>query len=111
MKPKIERVDFGNIVIDGKNYGSKDLVVYWDKIEEREKSHFFSEKEFKKILLREPKIVIISTGFYDCVRIEKGINVIARVNKVDLLIMRTKEACEKFNSLDDKVVLVLHSTC
>ena len=35
IMPKIEKIKFGNMEIDGKNYGGKDLYVSWDgKIED-----------------------------------------------------------------------------
>ncbi|MEM5860878.1 MAG: MTH938/NDUFAF3 family protein [Candidatus Aenigmatarchaeota archaeon] len=112
-KPKIEEVEFGKIKIDGKEFGSEnDIIVFWDgKIEEKEKTHFVSEKDFKKILEKDPEIVILSTGFHDCVNIDKSIDVLARMHKVKLFKLKTIEACKKFNELEGRVAILIHPTC
>lgn len=112
-KPKIEDVEFGKIIIDGKEFGSdSDIILFWDgKIEKKEKSHFISEKDFKKILERNPEIVILSTGFHDCVKIDKSVDVIARMHNVKLFKLRTLDACKKFNELEGKLAILIHSTC
>ncbi|MBU5678474.1 MAG: MTH938/NDUFAF3 family protein [Candidatus Aenigmatarchaeota archaeon] len=112
-KPKIEEVEFGKIKIDGKEYGAEnDIILFWDgKIEKKEKSHFISEKDFKNILERNPEIVIISTGFHDCVKIDKSIDVIARMHNVKLFKLKTLDACKKFNELEGKIAIFIHPTC
>jgi len=112
MKPKIEEIDFGKVVINGENYRDKDLIVYWDgTIETREKSHTFSEKDFKSILKKKPETVIISTGFYDCVKVDNMIDVLGRLHKVKVIKSRTQEACKTFNELEGKIAIFIHPTC
>jgi len=111
MKPKIEKAEFGNIIINRVNYGTKDLIVYWDRVEEREKSHFFSKEEFEKILERKPEIVIVGIGFNKIVNIDPDVEEIAKKQNIKLFVLPTEEACKKFNESTGKVVIVIHSTC
>lgn len=112
MKPRIEKTDFGIVVIDGKIYRDKDLIVYWNgTIETRNKSHTFSERDFKDILKKKPETVIISTGFYDYVRVDKMVDVIGRTHGVKVIKSKTQEACKKFNELEGKVAIFIHPTC
>jgi hypothetical protein len=112
MKPKIEKIDFGVVVINGETYRDKDLIVYWDgTIQTKEKSHIFSEKDFKNILKKKPETVIISTGFYDCVKVDNNINVLGRIHGVKVIKSRTQDACKIFNNLEEKAVIFIHPTC
>lgn len=113
---KIEKIKFGDMEIDGKNYGGRDLYVSWDgKIEERIKSHIFSKKELLDLLKRKDfKVLIVATGFYGVVKIEREVFNLAKKEGKELLALKTEEACKLFNNLVNegkKVLLVLHSTC
>ena len=113
---KIEKIKFGDVEIDGKNYGGKDLYVSWDgKIEERIKSHVFSKREFLDLVKRmDFDVIIVATGFYGAVKIEREVFGLARKEGKELLALKTEEACKLFNNLvkeGRKVLLVLHSTC
>ncbi len=113
---KIEKIEFGNIEIEGKNYGGKDLYVYWDgEINERIKSHIFSKREFLDLLKRRDfDVIIVATGFYGVVKIEREVFSLAKKGGKELLTLKTEEACKTFNNLVEegkKVLLVLHSTC
>jgi hypothetical protein len=112
MKPKIEKIEFGEIIVNGKNYGSKDLILYWyGDIETRAKSHVFTKDEIETILEKEPEIIIIGTGFYDCVKVDNDAIELAKSKNVEIRVMNTVKACEEYSKLSNKVVLVVHTTC
>ncbi|MCD6092639.1 MAG: hypothetical protein J7J38_01295 [Candidatus Aenigmarchaeota archaeon] len=111
MKPRIEKIEFGNIIIDGKKYEGGDLIISWDGVEEVDKTHFISEERFRYVLSKKPDAVIISTGFYDCVKIDKKIKEIADNKNIKLFVLPTPEACKKFNELKTESVAIIHLTC
>ncbi len=114
--PHIGKVEFGNMEIDGKNFGSKDLYVWWDgNIEERVKSHEFSARELSGLLRKKDfDVLIVATGFYGVVKVEESAITLAKNEGKEVLIFTTPKACEVFNELvkeGKRVLLVLHSTC
>jgi len=115
MSMKIEKIAFGNIQIDGCVFdGSADLIIYWDKIEKVEKSHQKTIKDFEKIMIKEPEIVIFGTGFNDIVKIDEKIDNLAKKESVKILKMPTPEALKKFSELTRKgnrVAALVHTTC
>ncbi len=112
-----DRIEFANIVINGKNYGGKDLYVFYDgSIKERVKSHEVSREELELILRIKPeiKLVIVANGFYSCVKLSENALKFAKKKGVEIEQFETKLACEKFKKVVErgaKAALILHSTC
>lgn len=114
MKPKIEKINFGDIRINGKSYGEKDIILYPDSVIEKQKTHEISASDFEQLILYEPEIVVIGTGFNGLVKIDKKIQEIAKKEEIGLEIEKTPQALEKFEELlgkGKKVVAWVHTTC
>ncbi len=111
---KIDSVKWGELKIDGKLYYS-DMYVYWDgKAEMRKKSHLFDMDEFVKLLQKDPKIIVVGTGFNGVVKVPEEVSQMAEDKKVELFLETTPKAAEVFNAFageGKKVIAVLHSTC
>ena len=114
MRPKIQHVEFGNIVIDGVAFSDKDFFITNNNVEAVEKSHNIGIKDFEQLLLREPHIVIISTGFGNMVKIDAKIHEYAKKSKVELYTLPTPDAIKKYEELSKlgkNVIARIHVTC
>ena len=117
MAIKFDKIEFGDIVINGVSYDAKDLLVFYDgTIKEREKSHVVSKKEIEEILRERKEIeeIIVALGFSSCVGVEPEAKSLAEERGVKVTELKTREACMEFEkrvSEGKRVALILHSTC
>jgi hypothetical protein len=113
-KVNIDGVKFGELKINKKIYYS-DMIVWWDgKIEFREKSHMFDMKEFRKLMKRKPKDIVIGTGLTGSVKVPDDVIKEAKKKRVKLFIDKSVNAIDIFNGLLEdkkKVVGIIHTTC
>jgi len=112
--PKIQKVEFGNIVINGRVYSEDNIIIFWDDVQTIEKSHKITKSVFEKVLLREPEIVIIGIGFNNLVKVSDEVKEIADRNKIELLVLDTKSAIKEFKKIvhtGKRVVAIIHPTC
>lgn len=114
MAHKIKRVEFGNIHINNEVFDKDDFFLFKNLIEPTEKSHQVTAEDFKHMMLREPEIVIISTGFNNVVKIDEEVDWLAEKENIKLIKLPTPEALKKFQELSKKgknVAARIHTTC
>lgn len=114
MLPKIQRVEFGHITINDEEHSDNDIVLFWDGVRKRERSHGITLDHFQDILLREPDVVVFGTGFDDCVKIDTRILHEADKEGVDVVVKKTPQALEAFKQLSHqgkKVAAIIHTSC
>lgn len=113
MKPTIQKVEFGNIVINGRGYGC-DILITPDSVKETEKTHDLTPHMLESAILKEPEIVIIGTGFNDLVNVSDEVKIMIKNAGADLIIKKTPDALKDFQTLlkqGKKVVAWVHTTC
>jgi len=60
----------------------------------------------------KPEVLIIGTGMYGAMEVPEETREYIRSKGVEIIVEKTKKACELFNELKDKkVVAALHLTC
>ena len=110
----IESYDFGKIRIDGKEY-TRDLIIFNDGVESwwRKESHWVGIEDVKKIVEKKPKTVILGTGYSGIMEVSKEAKEHLENLGIEVIIEPTKKACDVFNKLSEKqvVVVALHLTC
>ncbi len=114
MLPRIKKMEFRNVHIDEEIYKDNDLFLFQHGVETTETSHKTTMKDFEKMLLREPAVVIFGTGFKSMAQIDNKIHEIAKKNNIEVHTLSTPEAAKKFQELSrkgKKVVAKLHVTC
>ncbi len=114
MLPKIQKVEFGKITIDGEEHKENDIVLFWNGVEQKDKSHYMTLEYFQDIILKDPDTVIFGTGFNDSVKVDSRILHEAHKEGIDIVIKKTPKALEMFKKLSQKgkkVVAVIHITC
>lgn len=110
---------FGAIEIDGQQY-DYDLVIDAGTISKRRKK---PSREFKQqfghtplsageVLPLDGTQLIIGTGAYGRLPIMDGVYAAAQQCSVEIVAVKTPEACELISTLpDDKINAILHLTC
>jgi len=112
---RIERYDFGSIVIDGKRYTS-DVIIYPDKVNShwwRKEGHLLQLDDIKEVLKEEPEIIIVGTGNLGQMHVSSKVKMHLENKGIELIIEKTKDACSIYNKLfgSKKVIATLHLTC
>ncbi|MAH43333.1 hypothetical protein CL614_06500 [archaeon] len=114
MLPKIQKVEFGKITIDGEEHKENDIVLFWDGVEKKDKSHHIELEHFQDLLLKDPDTVIFGTGFNDAVKIDSRILHEAQKEGTEVVIKKTPKALDMFKELSHqgkKVIAIIHITC
>ena len=117
---KINRYKFGSIVIDGKQYLCDVLILPDGTIKEREysKTGFGNHKivwdDVVKIVNNQPQVIVIGTGASGLTKLSLDVGVKLRQANIDLVILPSSQAVEKFNQLTQegkRVAALIHITC
>jgi len=113
---RIEEYDFGRIVVNGKEY-TRDLIIFPDKVKAnwwRREGHLLLKKDIEDVVegKDKPEVLIIGTGMYGAMEVPEETREYIRSKGVEIIVEKTKKACELFNELKNKrVVAALHLTC
>lgn len=113
---RIEKYEFGEIVIKGKRY-IKDLIIFPEKIKEnwwRKEGHRVRMEDLEEIIKYNPQFLIIGTGYSGMMEVPGAL--IEKIEKmgIKVIVKPTKEAVQLFNEYiekNKKVVCALHLTC
>ena len=112
---RIEDYHFGAITVEGKKYTS-DLIIWPDRVFSwwRKTGHSVVMADIDKILAARPQAVIFGTGATGLMVVSREVEEYLRSKGIEVIILKTKEACEKHNELCSKVhplVTAVHLTC
>lgn len=110
MLPRIKKVEMGKIHID-EDIITEDFFMHPNGLEKVEKSNKIGNKEFGRMALHEPEVVVFGTGFRKKVVISAEVMDAAKKLKIDLHILSTPDALKKFQELarkGRKVVAHIH---
>ncbi len=114
---KIDSYDFGQIVINGKEY-DLDVVVFPEKVDywTRRESHLLRVEDVWEIVKERPHILVVGTGYSGVMKIKEEVREFLKKNGVKLIEKKSREAVETYNRLvekekNKKVVLAIHLTC
>lgn len=110
---KINRVDFGEIVISGKSYFSDVSIDAKGRVEHLEKSHIFSISDVLPLLEGRPECIVIGTGMVGVVRFERNVAELLEQKGVALFAEKTPKAVMIFNGMAadrKKVAGIFHLT-
>ena len=111
----IDSYKFGKMVVEGRVYSS-DLIIYPDRIDSswwRKSGHRLCLEDIKEILEEKPEILVVGTGAYGLMRVDKEVKDYAQAEGIELIVDKTKNAVQKFNELasQKKTIGAFHLTC
>jgi hypothetical protein len=116
---KINDYDFGRIVIDDTEY-STDILIFPDRVEDnwwRRKGHELNLEDIQEILLKNPKVLVIGTGYSGRMVVSESVVKEISSRGIKVIIEPTKEAVEIYNKLVEKeggekvITAAFHLTC
>jgi len=119
--PKIEKVSWGNVKVDGKTYHQ--ALIIGDKVLERESNklhdlfgttHRLGDWEKEKLLSGNPEIILIATGWSGLVKIDDDFKNKLKEKEIELQTVLTPKVVEHYNQLvkeGKRVNTLIHTTC
>jgi len=109
---RIEKMKFGSIIINGKEY-KNDVIVTNTSVSTKESSHTITKEDIEDILLTDPDVIIIGTGTSGKVKVPKEVKVMVESHNKEMIIGKTPEVINDFNRIKtkNKVVGIFHLTC
>ena len=114
---KIERYEFGKIIVDGKTY-NKDLILTADKVYPnwwRKEGHKLQLEDILEILeLEQPEVLIVGTGYFGLMKVMDDVKSYLNNKGIKLIEGKTGDVWKVYNKLAEekaKVVAAFHLTC
>lgn len=112
---RIDRYDFGHIVIDGVPY-RQDLLIWPGSLKAdwwRQEAHLLQVDDISEALAAGPEVLVVGTGDPGRLQVDPALALYLKERGIDLVAVPTKEACRVINSLAGKrrLVAALHLTC
>jgi hypothetical protein len=113
---KIESYCFGLIKIDGQEYKS-DLIIHPDHVDDkwwRREGHLLQVEDLANVFALKPEVLIVGQGLPGLMQVDGKVEEYCRNHNVELIVLPTMEAAEKYNELAKKkplVVAAFHLTC
>ena len=109
----IESYDFGRIVIDGKAYTS-DVIIFPDRVLSnwwRKEGHALDIEDLKEVIEFKPKILVVGTGHSGLMKPKNETLKFLESKGIEVIVEKTKRACDVLNSLVANAVGAFHLTC
>ena len=111
---KVQKYDFGSIVIDGKEYTS-DVIVFPDRVKDRwwrKEGHRLDIDDLEEVLEFKPEVLVIGTGYSGVMEVPEETLRYLQMKNIEVHVAPTREAVKIFNGLRGKrVVGAFHLTC
>jgi len=120
-QPKIDYVEFGEIVIGGKKFHQ--ILISDGKVLERDSkkledifgtTHFIGDWEKEMLLTSNPTTIIIGNGFQGILQIREDLIRQIKEKNIKLIVDYTPKAVTFYNQLiekGEKVNALIHTTC
>jgi len=112
---RIDSYDFGQIVINGKEYAS-DVIIFPDRIKDnwfRKVGHKLSLEDIAEVVAEKPEVLVIGTGAAGVMKVPPEVEKAIKDKGIKLIAERTAKACQTYNQIcqSQRAVAALHLTC
>lgn len=117
---KIDKLTFGSIVVDDREY-RRDILIFGDGTVKKRRagfpmfgSHEIKERELEELSHGQPEAIIVGTGTGGAAHIVAQAESWAKANNVSLLMQPSYDAIVKLNELTEqkkKVAALIHIIC
>jgi hypothetical protein len=112
--PEIEGYTFGRVTVDGRDE-TRDVIVLPGRIVRgwwRKDGHSLVLEDLDEVLDELPERLLVGTGAYGRMRPDPGALETLRARGVDVEVLPTAEAVQRYAQLDPKkTAAALHLTC
>jgi len=117
---KIDELNFGSIVVEGKKY-RRDILIFADGTVKKRKgsflvfgSHKIKKHELEELSQGQPETIIVGTGTSGAARIAPEAESWAKGKDLSLLVQPSYDAVTRLNELVEqkkKIAALMHITC
>lgn len=115
---RIEKYDFGKIIINGERY-ERDVIVTSERVVEpswwrREGHKLFLEDIREYVEEHRPEVVVVGTGYYGYMKVQEDVVKYMKEKEIDLIAVPTGTAVKLFNKYSEegkRVLGAFHLTC
>jgi hypothetical protein len=111
---RIQKYEFGSIVIDGKTYTS-DVIVFPDRVRDRwwrKEGHRLDVDDLEEVLEFRPEVLVVGTGYSGLMEVPEETLRYLEMKNIEVHVAPTREAVRIFNGLEGRrVVGAFHLTC
>ena len=117
---KIDRFNFGFIVVDEKQYVHDIIILPDGTVRERTSgkgrlgSHTISRSEMETLVKASPDVILIGTGFQGMARLARDAEYYRMEPDLDIIMEYSPEAVKEYNRHiqdGEKVAALIHVTC
>jgi len=121
IMPKIDKVSWGKVKVDGKNYHQ--VLMIGDEVIERESeklhqlfgtTHQIGDWEKEKLMANKPEIILVATGWSGLVKIDDDFKKKLAVKEIGLETVLTPQVAKRYHQLvqeGKRVNTLIHTTC
>ena len=97
---KVEHYSFGLIKLNGQEF-RHDVIVYGDFVKKwwRKEGHRVQVEDVEDILRLRPEMVVIGTGYYGVVRVDREVIEKLRDEGIDVICEESRRAVETYYKL------------
>ena len=111
----IDSYQFGEIVINGRQYSS-DVIIFPDRVKDnwwRKTGHQLCLDDIAEVITENPEVLIVGTGESGLMRVLLEVEQEVSARGINLILQATDGACYTYNQLchSQRVVAALHITC
>lgn len=119
--PKIDKVSWGKVKVDGKEYHQ--VLIVGNEVLERDKpklenlfgtTHQIGDWEQEKFLSNQPEIILIASGWSGLLRVDDKFKKKVEDARIELRVVLTPKVVGEYNRLVEegkKVNVLIHTTC
>ena len=120
MRPKIDDCWFGNITVEGKRYEHDIIIRLSGKVRKRNKqlskavhgtAHILSLIEIRELYRKKAERIIIGTGHEGQIKLAPEAADFLHQQNCSVELCPTREAIERWNAAEGKVLGLFHITC
>jgi hypothetical protein len=112
--PVIEDYEFGRVTVDRREE-TRDVIVLPGRVVRgwwRKEGHGLVLEDLDEVLAELPERLLLGTGAYGQLRPDRGTLETLRARGVDVEVLSTAEAVQRYAELDpQKTAVALHLTC
>lgn len=119
--PKIDKIAWGKVKVDGQNYHQ--VLVVDAQVEERDSSklrelfgttHRIGDWEQEKLLSENPQIILIANGFSGVLKVGQKFKDKINQQSIELRVVLTPKVAKEYHKLlaeKKRVNVLIHTTC
>ena len=111
----IDSYQFGQIVINGKNYTS-DVIIFPDSVKDnwwKKRGRQLCLEDIAEVIAENPEVLVVGTGKYGLMKVLPEVNRAVEAQDIKLIVENTDKACHTYNQFchSQRTIAAFHISC